>query len=409
MALLYHPESGCYWYGELTEADANNCVEDVTGVPQHEVQAAEQINPIDAATGKATVFMTKIEIEDDVPPVAQGQKKAARRARKPKANPNPSGAQQLIKALQFVGMAQKATGTNYQTHCLINRQWCVAFDGVLTIGTKIEEDVTACPKTADLLAALQKCGQTVAISQLNEFVLSIRSEKFKASINCIKFEDMPLSFPDPPIAAISNELRAGFEACAWLAQEGAQDAFCACLLLQANSVVATNRAVLLEYWHGIDLPPGLLIPKAAAVALSKIGKNLSRFGYSDTSATFYFDDESFLKTQLFKDRYPQYQKIYEQRQGDVWPLPADFFAGVEAVADFSDSKFVFLRGDKIQSHEHEEQGATYDIKGIPQRMSFNHEYLRALAPHFKNVVFTQKAAYFQNEKVRGALMGGSHK
>lgn len=348
-------------------------------------------------------------IESGVPLPAEGQKKAARRARKPKLDPNPSSAQGLIKALQFVGLAQKNQGTNYQTHCLINRHWCVAFDGTLTIGTKVEEDVTACPKTADLLAALQKCGQTIAISQLNEFVLSVRSDKFKASINCVKFEDMPLSYPDPPVAVVTDELKAGFETCAWLAQEGADKAWQAALLLGPGSVAASNGAVLVEYWHGLDLPPGLLIPKAAAVAISKIQKPLVRFGFSDASATFYFEDESFLKTQLFKDNCPLYSKVYEQRVGDLWPLPADFFAGVAAVAGFSDSKFIFLRGDKLQSHEAEEHGATYDMKGIPQHMSFNHEYLKALAPHFKNVVFTDRAAFFHSDKVRGAVMGGSHK
>lgn len=348
-------------------------------------------------------------VESGVPMPAEGAKKAAKRARKPKANPNPSGAQQLIKALQFVALAQKNAGTNYQTHCLINQHWAVGFDGVLTIGTKVEEDVTACPKTADLLAALQKCGQQVAISQLNDFVLSVRSDRFKASINCVKFEDMPLSYPDPPVAAITDELKVAFETCAWLAQEGAERAYAASLLLQAGSVVATNGHVMLEYWHGIDLPPGLLIPKAAAVAVTKIQKPLVRFGFSASSATFYFEDESFLKTQLFQDHYPVYSKVFEQRVGDVWPLPADFFAGVEAVRGFSESKFIFLRGDKIQSHEAEEHGATYDMKGIPQHMSFNHDYLVAVAPHFKNVVFTDRAAFFANEKVRGAVMGGSHK
>lgn len=348
------------------------------------------------------------QIESNVPLPQEGAKKAATRARKKQTTKQPSGALSLIKALQFIANAQRPQGEIYQRHCLLNKHWAVAFDGVLTVGTKIEEDITACPRTVDLLLALQKCGSTVAISQLNEMVLSVRSDKFKASINCVKFEDLPLSFPDAPVAVVNDSLRAGFEACGWLAQEGAQDAFCASVLLQGGSIVATNRHVLVEYWHGIDLPPGILIPKAAIVALLKIGKPLARFGFSDTSATFYFEDESFLKTQLFKDRYPNYENIFALRIGSVTPLPSDFFEAVGVVAGFSEAKWVFLRGDKMQSHEHEEQGAVYDIKGIPQHMSFNHEYLLAVAPHFKNVVFTDRAAYFQNERVRGAIMAGSH-
>jgi len=311
--------------------------------------------------------------------------------------------------LQFVGLAQKSAGTTYQTHCLMNNGWCVAFDERMTIGCKVEENISACPKTETLLAALQKCGDQVAISQLNEFVLSIRSDKFKASVPCVGFESIPATGPDPAQGPITDAVRAGFDACGWLVHEGEQNAYQAALLLQGGSIVGTNGHVVLEFWHGLNLPNGLLIPARSAAAIVSITKKLVAFGCSATSATFYFEDESFLKTQLFDQRYPQYGHIFERfGSHQPTPLPADFLVGVEAVKKFSESKFVFLCGDKIQSHIDAELGATYDLAGIPDKLSFNHEYLTHCAPHFKNTVFDGTSVYFQNGNVRGAIMGGTH-
>lgn len=351
--------------------------------------------------------MTTIETNIPIPEAA---KKVAKRARKKKGEePSNSSVAGLIKALQFVGLAQKAAGTTYQTHCLMNNGWCVAFDERLTIGCKIEENISACPKTEYLLAALKKCGNQVAISQLSEYVLLIRSDKFKASIPCVGFESIPATGPDPLQGDITDAVRAGFAACGWLVREGEQNAYQAALLLQGGSIVGTNGRVILEHWHGINLPVGLLIPARSAAAIVSIQKKLVGLGFSQWSATFWFEDGSFVKTQLFAERYPNYAEVFNRYKDlEATPLPKDFFAGVEAVKPFCEDKFVYLCGDKIQSHLEAERGATYDLAGIPDRFSFNFEYLTACAEHFKNTIFANDSVAFQNGPVRGVIMGGTH-
>lgn len=345
---------------------------------------------------------------ENVPLPDDTTKKVSKRGRKKQTKPN--GASSLIKALQFVNNAQKSMGTSYQTHCLLNAHWAVAFDGILTIGTKIEEDVSACPRTADLLAALSKCGETLSITQLNENVLSVKSDKFNAKIKCVQMADLPLSFPDNSSASCNDELKKAFEALAWLAVEGASNPSQAAVLLQNGSCVATNGHVLLEYWHGLNvLPQGanVLIPKSSIVALLKIDKPLKAFGFSQQSATFYYEDESFVKTQLFVDNYPNYEAVFNKQSGDVTPLPKDFIEAVEAVAPFSENKFVYMRGATLQSHNVPELGAQYQLKGIPERGAYNLEYLRGVAPYFCNVVFSERMAWFKNGNVRGVICGGT--
>lgn len=348
--------------------------------------------------------MTTIDKNVPVPPT----KRTSKRARKPKAG-EPNGAAEFIKALKFVSLCQRESGTAFQVHCLMQNNWCVGYDGVITMGCKIEESITAYPKTLDLLEALQRCGEAVSITQLPNCSIAVKSGKFRAAIDCITADSLPLSYPDPQIAVIDDRIKAGFEAIGWLATEGAEKAYMASVLLQANTMVSTNRSVLLEYWHGIDLPPDLLIPKASIVALSKIDKKLVGFGYTPRfSVTFWYEDGSFLKTQLFEGSYPDYQAIFSRDTNQYMQLPEDFFTAFKSVSKFTKTGFVYLRGDRILSHQTEELGACYEVNGIPDGICFNVEYLGKLEPFFKSICVPDfSIAYFVQGNVRGALAGGN--
>jgi hypothetical protein len=346
------------------------------------------------------------EIESGVALPKPGTKRGRASTKKAAA---PSAAAGFIKALQFLSLAQKPQGTAYQTHCLINNHWAVAFDGTLTIGTKIQEDISACPHHASLLAALSKCGAQVAITQLTEHQLSIKSDKFRAVVDCIGFDQMSIAGPDPLTCNIDDRIREGLAALSWIATEGSMQAFKAAVLLQDKSLVATDGSVLLEFWHGFDLGCHLLIPKAATAALGKIDKKLTGFGFSQNSATFYFEDESFLRTLIYVDRYPQYQTIFNAAQGaPVVPMPPDFFKALDAVKEFAEAKFVFFFGNKVQSHQITDKGASYEIEGVPDKWAFDATLLKAVEPHFKNTTFADKKVFFTNGNYRGCVAAGTH-
>jgi len=351
-------------------------------------------------------------IDNNVPvPEESTTKKITKRARKPKSEAKNTSTAGLIQALQFVSHAQKPIGPLYETHCIVNNGWVVGFDGVLTIGCKVEENISACPKTTTLLTALQKCTDALSITQLNEHYIAVKSAKYRATIPCVPFEDIPLSAPDEPIAVINDEVKKAFAILAPFATEGDLNAYRAGILLQAYSAVAMDSSLMLEYAHGIDLPPGLLIPKASAVAIAKAPKPLARFGFSQGSATFYFDDGSFIKTQLFKDGYPTYQNVFARfNLGNLTTPPPELFTAIEAVLPLSESGFVYLRGDKVQSHSSEDVGAVYNVGGIPQGMCFKGEKLLKVKEHFGQAVFDEavKGVYFQQRNViRGVLMGAN--
>lgn len=345
---------------------------------------------------------TELETGVAVPEEPAKKKPRARRAKKVEQS---NVAASLLSALKFVSIAQKKIGTVTQQHCAISGNWIAASNGVIMVGAKIEEDLTACPHTLQFIDALAKCGQELNITQLSENTLSVKSDKFKALIPCVTFGELELNAPDVQIAAIDDRIKTALESVACLATDGAPNAVHAALLLQSGSAVATNGFALLECWHGIDLPP-MLIPKASAVAIVKAGKPLTGLGYSGASATFWYEDGSFIKTQLYGERYPHYAAALNV-ETNPWPLPDEFFKAVHAVESFSKNGIVYFDNGLLSSREHEDEATTYKVEGLPEGMGFNAKYLTMLEHAMKTAHFSkdENKVYFFGDSIRGVLMG----
>lgn len=348
--------------------------------------------------------MSTIETGVEIPAEPPKKKHRARRAAVKKTDaPNPAAS--LLAALKFIAVAQKKSGTVQQQFSVISGNWAAASNGVLTVATKIEEDLNACPHTGQLIDALSKVGEDLSITQMPN-ALSVVSGALKAVIPCVGFGEVLITGPDEQCAVIDDRIKAAFDAVAGLATDGAQYAHLAAVLLQSGSAVATNGAALLEYWHGIDLPP-VLIPKASAVAVAKASKTLTGFGFSPSSATFWFEDGSFIKTQLFAEQFPNYRAVIDAEGLNPWPLPDEFFKAVRAIESFSRNGIVYFKNGVLSSNEREEEASTYKIEGLPEGMGFNAKYLLAVEHAFKNVHFDEEAnkAYCFAEGIRGVLMG----
>lgn len=354
--------------------------------------------------------MTTIETGVEMPPEKK-EKKPSTRARKAAASsgtkktPNPAAS--LIAALKFIAPAQRKVGPVPSQFAHINGHWACASDGVLTIGHPIEEDLSACPQTMQFIDALSKATSDLSITQLSQNTLSVSSGAFRALVPCVSFDEVPILSPDPQCAVVHDGLKTALGAVAGLANENSPHAHMAGVLLQAGSTVATNGAVILEAWHGIDLPPALLMPKGAAVAVAKASPALTGFGFSQSSVTFYFENGAFIKTQLFGERYPAYETVLNVEGLNPWAVPDEFFAAVKAVESFSDNGSIYFEDGAISSTMVREQASTYKIDGLPERMGFNSKLLLSVEHAFKKAHFMDNPSrvYFFGEQMRGCVMG----
>lgn len=347
-------------------------------------------------------------------PAAKPKRARAKAASKAKGKTGPNPATTLIAAIKFISAAQSKNGTVNETFCHLAFNWAAASNGVLTIAAPIEEDLNACPQSATFLDALNRVETDLSITQLSAGFLSVASGDFRGVIPCAPAEQVPISPPDDPVAVIDDRLKAGFEAVLKVPNEASTRPEYAGVLLQGGSIVATNGAVIFEYWHGIDLPPNLLIPKVAIQAIIRAGKPLAKLGFSETSVTFWFEDGSFIKTQTFAGKFPAYKDVIDCNYGDMWPVPEHFFKAVEAVASFSENASIYFKNGQVVSNLDDETPSFYRVAGLPEGVGFNGKYLAMIASGATRLLFSEDdpngrnaipRLFFVGDNLRGVIAG----
>lgn len=288
----------------------------------------------------------------------------------------------LLQALEFCSVVTSSTGTPYETHIGLRNKWAIAFNGIVAAGAPIDEDLICYPHNNLLIEALSKCEESFSLTQLVNS-LSIKSGKFKASVPCLSPDIMQEAYPDPYIATCGNIFKEAIEAVGVLASENAQHVLTASVLMNGQSVISTNRVMLMEKWHGLDLPPNIPLPKEFVKALVSVKKNLTGFGFSNCSATFYFEDGCWLRTQLYAEAWPDVSRILELK-ANLWSIDANFFKALSAVAPFSEDGQVYSDTNLLMSHS-ENNGASYEVTGLPKGFVYPIKQLIMLKPFVKTI------------------------
>lgn len=315
----------------------------------------------------------------------------------------------LLEAISFVGSILKDKGAAYETHISMKDNWAVGFNGILSAGHKIEEQIEAYPQNTLFSNALSKCGEGLSITLLETNRLSIKSGSFKALVPCVEGDLMHVIEPDKPIAVIDDRFKKALETVGVLAAENAQSVVTASILMNGFSLIATDRKFIMEAWHGIDLPPGLTLPKAFVGPLTKAKKPLAQFGFSEGSATFYFEDGSWLKTQTYADVYPDLNGLLN-KQSNMWNVPDKFFEAVKAIEPFSDDGNIYFDTGFLRSHASDTVGASFEISGTPKGVIYPAKYLNMLNGLAEKIDFVtpHNSGYclmFQGASSRGLIAG----
>jgi hypothetical protein len=340
------------------------------------------------------------EIEDELMAEAKVKKERKPRAKK-QADTNVGS---LIEALKFLSLAQSKAGTDSQTHCQIENHWGIVNNGIISMGVPVEEDLTVCPHTHMFLASLQECKGAVQMTQTASTSLEVKSDSFQAKIDCVEsisdYELTCLNIVDPSIAPITDAVIDAFKCVGKLSTKNSENYVFGSVLLQSGSAVATDGSAILEYWHGVNLPPNLLIPKEAIEIIIKAKKSLKSFGFSDSSMTFYFEDDSWLKTDLVNEPYINYQQLLNV-QANAVELPPEFFIGVKSLSPIAQDKIINFDETGFYTNNN----ARFELLGLPKDIAFSIEYLLDLQEYMVSADFNvedQQCLFFGNN-VRGIL------
>ncbi len=308
---------------------------------------------------------------------------------KPRSKPE-THSSSFADAIKFATLILKDHGSINETHVCVQNNLVTAFNGVLAIGHKCDNDIVAYPQAKLTAEALSKCGQTVAIST-NQARLSIRSGSFRAYVPCIETGLIEPQIPDLPVATIDDKLKEALIAAGGLSNENDQQIYNVSVLLSGGSVISSmGGSLLYQHWHGIDLPPLLVLPTAFCAVLGKINKKLTRFGYSNHSVTFYFEDDSWIRSQCCAEPWPDVSRVFDCK-ADLQPFPVDFWKALAAVAPFSEG-MVWLRNGRLASHAQEGAGAEFELAGMQGGWTYPAKHLAFLQPWANVVDFQAQGA-----------------
>lgn len=340
--------------------------------------------------------------------ISQGTEDMAAKPRGRKAQVS-TQALKLAEALAFINVASRDTGEVYQQHAVLYGKWAYRFDGIISAGHPIEEELSCAPHAERLYEAITKCGASLAIAELDTGRLSIKGDKLRALVPCLELAVMPAIAPDPQCAVINADVLKALEVVGVLATENAATVVEASVMLQANTALATNMRIAIECWHGVHLPPNMLLPKLFVTAVSKCGKVPVGFGFNDgehPTVTFYFEDGAWIKSISYTDPYPGISELLSQPSYPI-DVPPSLFEGVAIVSPFNKFGHVTFGAGKVMSHHSEEIGAQFDVEGLPAGKQFDGKLLKKIAPHVKKMdltTYTDRAFFYCDETVRGLIM-----
>src|ERR1035437_3519956 len=283
----------------------------------------------------------------------------------------------LINALRFISVAQKAEGNSpFHSHCILHNGFAMAYNGTITAGAKIEKTLEIAPHTYKLIAALERTTKDISITEL-EGKLSVRSGGFQAHVHCWH-ESMPSLAPDPASWPITDVLRENLEMISAISVDNDKKRIVECsILLRENSAFASDGSVLLEAWHGLNLPECIL-PKA------------------------------FVKTQIYSETWPDINVILN-KPSKPEPLPKGFYEALRNIEPFSNGKeaekTVYFVDGALQSHRDKNEGATCECN-VKHGPAFNIKRLKRIEHCVETVDFySHNVAFFFGNGVRGALCG----
>lgn len=307
----------------------------------------------------------------------------------------------LLKALRHISTAQSKSGAPETMHCHLAHRWVMASNGIISAACETVEEMNCAPHTYMLIDALERSQEGANVTQLDAERLSVRSGEFQAVIPCLDPQTLPTVYPNAPVVLCDDRLRPALDTVGKVVAEGSKHVISSSIQLRGGAALATDGNVIIEAYHGLSFPPLSLLPKAFVTALGKIDKPIAKLGICAESMTLWFEDNSWLKTQLYPagielpDLY-QYLNV----PSTPIPVPAHLFQVAEKLEPFTKDGWIYLEEGMARATD-----ATEETEFLPIGLAFNIKSLLAIKPFVKTIHFSALPGltlWFGNN-VRGAI------
>lgn len=299
----------------------------------------------------------------------------------------------LINALKFVSLS----GAEY---CSIGDNLITAFTDTICLGYPIEEDLNVQANIKNFLKSLEQSTDQTAITQLNLHKLHVNSGELQVYINCT--DKVQHVKPNDPEIELDIAFCKAIELLNPIVSSRGDNVALRTILNSGGSMFATNRFLLVEYWHGTELG-NFNIPKKFCDILLKSKKTPKGFGKSESSFTVWFDDGSWIMGRIYPDKWLDATAILDVQIASK-PISAEFLKAMEGVLPFCDTGLAFCQDGCLQSSLDASAGASYPVPELPGPVQFGSKDLKFISKYATDIDMQNKdLLYFYGRNLRGAL------
>jgi DNA polymerase III sliding clamp (beta) subunit (PCNA family) len=313
----------------------------------------------------------------------------------------------LLQILNFVkGAVSSKDFVPALTHFHIADNTIKSFNGNISLCSPIDLDIEASPKAVPFVKAIQACKQTTAIHMTAAGRLGIKSGKFKAFIPCTE-EVFPDMVPSGQRLALDGKFLPALKLLQPYIAEDASRPWARGILFRGGSALATNNICVVEYWLGYDFPIEVNVPQAAVKELLRIGEEPEYIQMDDTSITFHYGENKWLRSNLLATDWPDVSGLLNQESSPK-AIPSGFFDAVEELAPFVDELGrLFLQPDSISTTTADGDGASIEVPVEVDTGCFHNKQLLGLRAIAETADFSKYPAPcpFFGDNVRGVIVG----
>jgi hypothetical protein len=320
----------------------------------------------------------------------------------------------MLDALRFVASAvAKKDFVPELTHFKIEAGRVTGFNGQIALSSPIDVDMDIRPQARQLIDAIRACAGVISLSMTPAGRLTVRDEKFRAHINCLAEDHGHFVLPQGEVVELGENFLPGLKALAPVMGIDASRPWSMGIRVGPQSMLATNNVMLAEYWHGDPFPLDVVIPAAAVTELLRIDEVPQRAQLTDSSISFWFKGERWMRTQLLLGGAWPVERLNEimgLEAKDQQPLPTNLGEQVEVLKAFlGDRSTVFVTTDSLATSPAEGEGAAVSVElpGVTEMQAYHHKQLTLLAQVAKTIDWSNypQPCMFRGDRLRGAIIG----
>lgn len=325
----------------------------------------------------------------------------------------------LLSAVQRVASIQKGTGlTDRQTHCRFANGYVMATNDIEMIGIPVTGlAVECCPHSKTLVAALERCEGDITFT-LDGAVLTVKSGRVRVPVPCLDAAALADLGPDSRQGDTGPALALALGQAASVVLETAENPMCRAVFMGPHTVEGIHDSkAMIQIWHAVAPLPMIALPKESALNVSKHPSKLVALGVSNGSATFWFEDNSYLRTCLYDVKRPDFDKIIDCKVNrPASPIDGAFFEAIKTVLPFSKvglddgyNEAVTFEDGKVWAgvHAHDDV-ASFEYPCEPmQGASMNGNYILMFEKLASEIVYDdfERKLYMTGGNMRAVIMG----